>query len=308
VGIFETFSKRLAKSLRGKEKEIFQYDVIPSALRVQTVQIFSDIFGGWDGYPDSSGFPNRVWIHAKNTLCRELGVFELNTFAQQNPYLECANYLLQEEGTKHFLDLVDILAIQATQDAVSSNWYQQRYGRPLSSTSGLHELNYRFREHLVGYAFEGGRLVRVDSQILHAEVTKPALELLSEPKFQGPSDEFMKAHQHYCKKAYKESMTDSLKAFESTMKTICAIRKWTVDPQSYCKGLTGCDVLQGPHANIPNHALLIVAQLTGIWSSNCTQSTLGTWAGSGTSGCPRLHGVVHASHHRKLHRTAHQSA
>ena len=40
------------------------------------------------------------------------------------------------------------------------------------------ELNTRFREHGIGYQFESNKIVRVDSQFLHQEAVKPALQLL----------------------------------------------------------------------------------------------------------------------------------
>ncbi|NJL59598.1 MAG: hypothetical protein HC887_08105 [Desulfobacteraceae bacterium] len=42
----------------------------------------------------------------------------------------------------------------------------------------IDELNSRFKEHGVGYQYESGELIRVDSQFLHAEAVKPTLNLL----------------------------------------------------------------------------------------------------------------------------------
>jgi hypothetical protein len=47
-------------------------------------------------------------------------------------------------------------------------------------------------------------LTRVDSQLIHSEVVRPALKLLNKPPFAGVQDEFLKAHEHYRKGDGKE--------------------------------------------------------------------------------------------------------
>ena len=95
-----------------------------------------------------------------------------------------------------------------------------------SAEDAIDELNYRFREHGVGYQFVEGEIVRVDSQYIHAEVVKPAVSLLNTVGFGGASDEFLKAHEHYRRGRHGEAMTEALKAFESTMKAICDANGW----------------------------------------------------------------------------------
>ena len=73
-------------------------------------------------------------------------------------------------------------------------------------TKQLIELNYRFREHRVGYQYESGQIIKVDSQFVHSEVVKPALSFLSDPIYKGANEEFLKAHEHYRKRRYKECL------------------------------------------------------------------------------------------------------
>jgi uncharacterized protein DUF7014 len=54
----------------------------------------------------------------------------------------------------------------------------------------------------------------------------PALRLLHEQGFSVANDEYMAAHEHYRHGNHKDCLTNCLNAFESTMKTICAKRKW----------------------------------------------------------------------------------
>ena len=90
------------------------------------------------------------------------------------------------------------------------------------------ELNYRFDEHSLGYQFVEGQIIRRDNTFTHSEIIKPSLEILSRKRFKGASLEFHKAHEHYRKGAYHESLNECLKAFESTMRIICDKQKWTV--------------------------------------------------------------------------------
>ena len=100
----------------------------------------------------------------------------------------------------------------------------------------INELNQRFREHAVGYQYQSGYLVRVDSQYLHSETVEPALSVLYDAGFSGASDEFMEAHRHYRQGNNKDAIVNALKAFESTMKTICDKRKWQYDKKRATAG------------------------------------------------------------------------
>lgn len=91
----------------------------------------------------------------------------------------------------------------------------------------IQELNHRFQEHAIGYQYQGGQIVRVDSLYLHSETVEPALSLLYDAKFEGALQEFLKAHKHYRERNNKEAIREAANAFESTLKTICDRRKWS---------------------------------------------------------------------------------
>ena len=55
---------------------------------------------------------------------------------------------------------------------------------------------------------------------------KPALNFLSQPFLKGAQHEFLRAHEHYRAGRSKEALNESLKAFESTLKSVCVKRKW----------------------------------------------------------------------------------
>jgi hypothetical protein len=108
----------------------------------------------------------------------------------------------------------------------------------MSATEAVEELNYRLRENGVGYQFENGYILRADSAYVHQEVVKPTIQLLSETGFEGPNQEFMRAHEHYRHGRNKEAIADALKAFESTMKAICGRRSWGYPPGATASRLT----------------------------------------------------------------------
>lgn len=91
------------------------------------------------------------------------------------------------------------------------------------------ELNHRFKEHGVGYEYSEDQIIRIDSQLIHSEVVKPALRLLSESGFEGAHHEFLAAHEHFRHRRYKEALNEALKAFESTIKVIADVRGWAIN-------------------------------------------------------------------------------
>jgi Domain of unknown function (DUF7014) len=70
---------------------------------------------------------------------------------------------------------------------------------------------------------------------LHHEVGRGGRHIRTGIK--GANEEFLKAHEHYRHKRYKECLVDSLKAFESTMKAICKLRGWQTQPTDTAKSL-----------------------------------------------------------------------
>jgi len=98
-------------------------------------------------------------------------------------------------------------------------------------------LNARFLQHGFGYRFEAHDIVRVDSEVVHAEVIKPALALLHNKKYKGAEAEFHLAFEHYRHGRAKEALAECLKALESTIKAIAKSRGWKHDPNATAKPL-----------------------------------------------------------------------
>ena len=95
--------------------------------------------------------------------------------------------------------------------------------------NAISELNQRFLEHHLGYQYQAGQIVQMDSEYLHSNAVEPAILLLSASGFEGPLQEFLQAHKHYRARDFKESITQASNSFESTMKAICDQSGWSYD-------------------------------------------------------------------------------
>ncbi|HWR21290.1 MAG TPA: hypothetical protein VN444_05455 [Verrucomicrobiae bacterium] len=228
--VFNLFSKRQKRG-RGEVPDVYQYKTIPDVLRVQVVHIMRDAFGELDRYNDGA---RNAYKFIHETLCREYGVFTLGG-RHNSDFESVVDFLLQTQETEKAIDVIE-LSFRFLDRVVRENAYQYEGGK-ISPDDAIAELNYRFREHGVGYQYESGTIIRVDSQLIHSEVVRPVLSMLSDPMYEGANAEFLSAHEHYRTRKYKECLNDCLKAFESCIKTICAKRGWAYSASDTAKRL-----------------------------------------------------------------------
>ena len=230
--VFKLFSARRRDQERAGQPDVYQYDTLPKPLRVQIIHIWVSSIGPYDVQDDT--FVNRMWHQIHNAFAREKGQFRLGD-DYDDPFVGCQHYL-QQASTEDALDLIE-LSFHWVEEVIPqerTKHYQQGNGRRYADppaqqpAEAIDELNYRMRDHGVGYQYLSGQMIRIDSQYVHAEAVRPALSLLQGTGFSGPSQEFLKAHEHYRHGRNKEAIAEALKAFESTMKTICAKRRWTL--------------------------------------------------------------------------------
>lgn len=241
MSIFETFSKRMKKKKRAGQPDVFQYDELPEPFRVQVIHIWRDSIGIVRDYDRASV---TWWKFIHDQMSRELGLFQLAKHGD-DPFQKCQQFLLACE-TLEALDLIE-LSFRMVDRAVRGYRAKNDYKNLPKQTpdDAITELNERFYEHGIGYEFVGGELVRKDSQFIHAEAVRPALQLLSEEKFRGANEEFLRAHEHYRHGRHKEAMQEALKAFESTLKTICDLRRWSYKSTDTAKRLIAVVIENG---------------------------------------------------------------
>lgn len=239
MGVVDLFSKR-QKRLRGDVPDVYTYDTIPDALRVQICHIWRGTLGSAEEYFASSNV-RIAYATIVETLCREYGWFALTSkpaYSERNHFEELVEFFVSTEDIAQVLDAVEV-SFWAIDEFTQDYHYLGRTPSQAeaSAEAAKAELNTRFREHGVGYQYEGGKIVRVDSQVVHREAVKPALQLLSGKGYKGAQQEFLRAHEHYRAGNTKEALNEALKAFESTLKAICTKRGWAYPETATSKAL-----------------------------------------------------------------------
>ncbi len=232
--IFELYSKR-QKRLRGEAPDVFEYDNIPQSLRIQIVHIWRDAIGE-SNRGTTYTHAHNLYKQIHDILCREYGMYQLMADSRGGYSRDLAKYFELCEDNEKVLDVIE-LTFHAIQRITKDSEYRH-YTNPRSTPEeAIKELNGRFLEHGVGYQFESGQIIRKDSELLHSEVVNPTLKFLSANEYSGANEEFLKAHEHYRHRNYKECLNECLKSFESTMKTICHKRGWSYNQTDTAKKL-----------------------------------------------------------------------
>jgi len=226
MAITNLFSKRQKQSLK-EIPDVYHYDDIPMPLRAQLVHILRDLFGFVEEDYDINGCL-RTFEKIHHMLCREYGRFHLSPRIMDTSDNKVVDFIMKHAGHEQVLDTIEVSFRLAAFRVYSNELGPQISERDLSNA--IAELNSRFREHGVGYQYGSGEIIRVDSQLIHAEVVKPVLALLAAEGYEGANAEFLKAFEHYRKGNTKECLNECLKALESAMKVICTKRRWSFRP------------------------------------------------------------------------------
>lgn len=232
--------------------DVYRYDDVPPQLRAQVVHIMDDTIekiGNYTALP----FVSKIYDGAAATLCHEYGHLDLDAFLPpaHPPHHRLIRFLMDGAQTEEILDIIELCftamvgapsacraalppyeMVLSRGDRAQANWFSaDRLAKSAEDAvaKGIEELNQRFLEHNVGYRFESGQIIRIDSQMIHSEVVSPALTLLAGDGYAGAQEEFLRGHKHYRKGNLKEAMNAWATAFESVMRRICDERGWKYD-------------------------------------------------------------------------------
>lgn len=243
--VSDIFAKRKRRKENAGKPVIYRHDVLPVPFRVQVVHIWHGAIGSpidFQGPP--LPHPNYVakaqwWSKIHDTLAREIGVFHLvpfkGRFNEKDRMDHCSQFLLEGKDVDLVLSIIELsfdLIDTTVREFVTRELSRsvpdaiRTMGISQLPDAAIQELNHRFQEHAIGYQYQGGQIVRVDSQYLHAETVEPAISLLYAEGFEGALQEFMVAHEHYRQGRKGEAILQAEKSLESTLKTICDRRKW----------------------------------------------------------------------------------
>jgi hypothetical protein len=232
--LWDTFSKR-QKRLKGEFVDVFTYE-IPHPLRVQISNLWIECFGS--AKREYTG-NNPAYETLHKIMSNEFGLFSFGSSVLRDHVNAIVDFFVDQATTEQSLDMIDMSFRYALLKHRDREWVNT-FRVKISDEDAIEQLNVRFLEHGVGYEFilgESPQLIRKDNEHLHKEAVIPALRLLHEEGFAGADAEYRRAHEHYRKGAYKECLNECLKAFESTMTTICAKRKWPSKPTDTARAL-----------------------------------------------------------------------
>lgn len=212
MAIHDIYSKRIRSGQDPEDAELI-YDDFPEAFRYQVVHLFKGMVGILKREVPVTDIPTGVYL----TLIEEYGVPSLSKTGG-SPSSQVVAHILDECDVDRVLDAIELFFMRTV--AVLPPFILH------TSLSLIEELNARFKEHRLGYRYESGRIIRMDSQVMHEELVKPALRLLGDPRFEGPHHEYLTAHERYRSGQYADCILWSNRAFESMLKIICKDRGW----------------------------------------------------------------------------------
>ena len=201
MAIYDLYSKR-QKRLRGEIPDVYTYDTIPEPLRAQVIHIWQDALGNFYREQDEveHWHINNSYEFIVYTLRREYGLLELpfrkHEWYTQDFIKELNGFLMMEQNHERVLDAIE-LSFQVIDRETRNDEYLFRENASEIADKAIEELNCRFKEHGVGFQFINGQIIRIDSELTHEEIVKPALALLHNKDFSGAQGEFLKAHGHY---------------------------------------------------------------------------------------------------------------
>jgi len=225
------FSRRLRQQRSIAEPDVYVYDKLPTRLRIQITQVWVESLGLETGNDDGLKIIQKV----VRMMRKEKGVYHLTGEEYEGWQDELFHWFINEDDIGRCLDAVEIVFQRLDEIDGHGRWV--RAGVELKSFEAIEELNARFLESGIGYQYESGFVIRVDSQLVHAAVVKPVLSLLRDPAYTVVNTEFLEAHRLYRAGEYEKSLTECCKSFESTLKVIINRRGWAVAANATVKPL-----------------------------------------------------------------------
>lgn len=216
--------------------ESFNYDKIPSELRIQLIHT-------WNEYFSQEQFPPNI---AEEYIAQLASIIkkEHSLIALPDPYYRTSLlqkieiYFQQIEDTDKALDIVQLFCICI--DISVTQLSNMGYSYPLSKTASetIQEINERFRLKGIGYQYTNGKIIRLDNQFLHNEAVEKTFNLLNDPEYKNVNEEFLTAHDHFKHGRKADSLVWCLKAYESIIKIIASKNNWDYDKNANANKLT----------------------------------------------------------------------
>lgn len=218
-----------SKRNRQSRTTVISFEELPEAFCNQVVHICNQAVG-WHhnprvqdrlGYPhpgNQSFPPNDFWQDIKEKVVDEHGLLSL-PLGGNDSFESCMRYMSQA-AIGQGLDVIELAFRKIETLRKMSDRLRQRLQIKITPDEAIKKLNRRFQENNLGYRYEAGRIIAVNSDFYHQEVTSPAFTMLRTSGFEGPLEEFHQAYQHYRSRNHDSAIVEACKAFESALKAI----------------------------------------------------------------------------------------
>lgn len=222
--IIDNLFSRLCKN--NDTSDIFVYDEISEKLKITLYKIFKRaikeiVVGKYDAYNEEMSIYHKI----HEVICEEHSFHHLT----KKPY---EDHHYKENVIEFFninkelliaLDMVQLFCMII--EEASTDCYNDFKKNTLLNF--LNEINQRMKEHSFGYQYENKTIVRMDTVFTHSQIVKPSLRLLNNKAFKNADSEYRKAFEAFKNGDYEVALVECNKSFESTMKIICNIQKYS---------------------------------------------------------------------------------
>lgn len=214
--MFELRSERLKRVENPNRYDVYDYSPLSEKFRKQIIYLFENICNHINESSSLREAEDFITFVSKR-FCEEKGI--LDEYGNDRyDFVFLRNYILSSDDSD-CLDLIEIFIKWFIY--ILNNKDFRKITEPFVNT-----LNSRFRTNNLGYEFIENQLIKKDTQYTHEEIIKPTLKLIYDENFTGVEEEFLNAHDKFINNEFKEAITESNKAFESTMKTICERKEY----------------------------------------------------------------------------------
>lgn len=270
--IFEVFSRRK----RPVEQASFD---IPESTRNRIFLWCADIFSNrrtWSGGNDITG---EFWDEIHRTLQMRHGKTQLSdaraamssratdtiTFLSACPsseFLDFLEYIFRVDCYFH-VSLPDDQVVNELNDILRVDdlpFYITNFVREtVREVANVHPFAGREMDVIKIRAYP--TVISRESEVIHTNITEPALRLLQNPIFNNANSEYLEALDDFRKGDFSDSLTKCCSAFESVLKVVCQKKGWNYHQSDTANTLIKIIIENSALENYFESVLTIVATL-----------------------------------------------
>jgi hypothetical protein len=144
-----TYSRR-KRQAQATGQDVYQYDTIPTRVRVQVIQMLEAGLGAGDTASSIRLIPNPCYEHIVKFMREEVGVYELAVTIPSQFKAELFSWLHSESDTDDWLDGVEV-SLQTIEQMMPHPELRGVYRPSAEPGDVIAKLNARLLEAAVGY-------------------------------------------------------------------------------------------------------------------------------------------------------------